>query len=122
MAIDIRITPELEREGLSRDIVRHIQQIRKELDLDLMDHINVAYETADEVLLQAIEENRQHIRGETLCNELFPGHSESAKEITLSGPSTTAQAFGSEAQARRGRPEPGRTGGRDIRLMVQKVG
>ena len=92
----IRVTPELEREGLSRDIVRHIQQIRKELDLDLMDHINVAYETADEVLLRAIEENRQHIRGETLCNELFPGHSESAKEITLSG--------------------------RDIRLMVQKAG
>ena len=96
VALDIRITPELEREGLSRDIVRHIQQIRKELDLDLMDHVNVAYETADEVLLQAIEENRQHIRGETLCNDLFPGHSESAKEITLSG--------------------------RGIRLMVQKVG
>ena len=96
VALDIRITPELEREGLSRDIVRHIQQIRKELDLDLMDHINVAYETADEVLLQAIAENRPHIRGETLCNDLFPGHSESAKEITLSG--------------------------RDIRLTVQKVG
>ena len=69
--------------------------MRKELDLDLMDHINVAYETTDEVLLQAIEENRQYIRGETLCNDLFAGHSESAKEITLSG--------------------------RDIRLMVQKV-
>jgi isoleucyl-tRNA synthetase len=96
VALNCQITPELEREGLSRDIVRHIQQIRKELDLDMMDHINVAYETSDETLLRAIEENRQHIRGETLCNDLIPGHSESAKEIALSG--------------------------RDIRLMVQKVG
>jgi isoleucyl-tRNA synthetase len=96
VALDIRVTPELEREGLSRDIVRHIQQIRKELDLDLMDQVNVAYETADEVLRRAIEENRRYIRGETLCRDLFPGHSESAKEITLSG--------------------------RDIRLMVQKIG
>jgi isoleucyl-tRNA synthetase len=94
--INYIITPELEREGFARDIVRHIQQIRKELDLDLMDHVTVAYETADEVLLKAIEENRPHIRGETLCDDLFPGHSESAKDITLSG--------------------------RDIRLTVQKVG
>jgi isoleucyl-tRNA synthetase len=95
VALNCHITPELEREGYARDIVRHIQQIRMELDLDMMDHINVAYETTDAVLLQAIEENRQHIRGETLCNDLFPGHSEAAKEITLSG--------------------------RDIRLAVRKV-
>jgi len=85
VALDIRISPELEREGLSRDLVRHIQQMRKEADLDLMDHIEVAYETKDESLLRSIGEHREYIRGETLCDNLFAGHSESAKEIKLSG-------------------------------------
>ena len=83
--MNCEITPHLEREGLSRDLVRHIQQMRKEADLDLMDHIEVAYETQDETLLSSLAEHQDYIRGETLCDKLYAGHSESAKEIKLSG-------------------------------------
>jgi isoleucyl-tRNA synthetase len=85
VALDTRITPELEREGLSRDVVRHIQQMRKEADLDLMDRIEVSYETEADVLREAIEQHADYIRGETLCDTLYAGHCESAKEIKLSG-------------------------------------
>ena len=85
MGININVSPELQREGLARDIVRHIQQMRKEADLDLMDHVQVAYETSDEVLRRSIGEHQEYIRGETLCDNLSAAHSESAKEIKLSG-------------------------------------
>jgi isoleucyl-tRNA synthetase len=85
VAINTRVTPELEREGLGRDLVRHIQQMRKEADLDLMDRIEVAYETTDPLLLQTIAEYSDFICGETLCEKLFRGHCESGKEVKLAG-------------------------------------
>jgi len=85
VALDVRVTPELEREGFSRDIVRHIQQMRKEADFDLMDRIEVAYETDSALLREAIEKHAEYVRAETLCDNLYPGHCESAKEIKLGG-------------------------------------
>jgi isoleucyl-tRNA synthetase len=85
VAINTLITPELEKEGLSRDLVRHIQQMRKEADFDLLDRIQVAWETEDETLREVLALHGEHISGETLCVKLYPGHSESAKEIKLGG-------------------------------------
>ena len=85
MALDVTVTPELEREGLGRDLVRHIQQMRKELDLELTDRIEVAYDTQDEVLLETLREHEKYIRAETLCDRLAAGKAEGGKEIKLSG-------------------------------------
>ena len=85
VAINTLITPELEKEGLSRDLVRHIQQMRKEADFDLLDRIEVAWETDDATLREVLSLHGEHICGETLCVKLFAGHSESAKEIKLGG-------------------------------------
>jgi len=41
VSLDLTITDELRREGLARDIVRHIQEARKQLDCDIMDRIKV---------------------------------------------------------------------------------
>jgi isoleucyl-tRNA synthetase len=70
VAVDAEVTPELEREGLARDLIRHIQQRRKELDLEVTDRIAVAYDTEAENLLQAIDEHRGRIAAETLALEL----------------------------------------------------
>ena len=64
------LTPQLVREGLARDLVRLIQERRKELDCQYTDRIQVGLVTESDELRQAIEENAEYIRGETLAVEL----------------------------------------------------
>jgi isoleucyl-tRNA synthetase len=85
LALRTLVTPALEREGLSRDLVRHIQQMRKQADLDLSDHVEVVYDTADEVLLQALRDHADYIRTETQCTALLAGCCQAGKQIRLSG-------------------------------------
>jgi isoleucyl-tRNA synthetase len=70
VALDTRITPELRREGLARDVVRHIQQLRKDIGLNIEDRIEVAYRTDDAHLAQAIEGWKSYLMAETLCDSL----------------------------------------------------
>ena len=48
LMVDIEITEELLLEGIARDIVRHIQQIRKEIGLEIQDRIKLFFETTDD--------------------------------------------------------------------------
>ena len=64
------LTPELVRAGLSRDLVRLIQDRRKEMDLERTDRIDVVIATDSDELKQAIEENREYLTGETLAVSL----------------------------------------------------
>ncbi len=70
VALDTRLTPELRREGLARDVVRHIQQLRKETGLEIEDHIAVSYETDNTEFAAAIEQWSEYICAETLCEQL----------------------------------------------------
>jgi isoleucyl-tRNA synthetase len=64
--IDARLTPELRREGMARDVIRQVQQLRKDANLEMEDRI-VLYLHADSAeLRQAIEAHRDYIAGETL--------------------------------------------------------
>ncbi|MEK6734255.1 MAG: isoleucine--tRNA ligase [Pseudomonadota bacterium] len=47
--LDLTISEELEAEGLARDLIRAIQQARKEAELDVSDHINLAIQIDDKV-------------------------------------------------------------------------
>ena len=47
VGMDIKITPELEREGWAREIIRHIQEMRKEQQYDVSDRICVAFTGAE---------------------------------------------------------------------------
>jgi isoleucyl-tRNA synthetase len=67
------VTPELRREGLARDVVRHVQQLRKDLGLNIEDRIELACRTDDPELREAIEEWRAYIMAETLCVKLVEG-------------------------------------------------
>ncbi|MEX2587265.1 MAG: isoleucine--tRNA ligase [Actinomycetota bacterium] len=73
VALDTRMTDDLFREGLARDVVRHIQQLRKERGLNIEDHIEAAYRTDDPQLGQAISEWIDYIRGETQSTALHDG-------------------------------------------------
>ena len=62
------VTAELEAEGLARDAVRHIQQARKDADLDVSDRISLAL-VADADSVAALEAHRDFIASETLALE-----------------------------------------------------
>ncbi|OQA25363.1 MAG: Isoleucine--tRNA ligase [Chloroflexi bacterium ADurb.Bin344] len=71
-ALVTTLTPELEREGLSREFVRRVQDLRKTADLDISDRIDVVYEASSE-LAEAIRENAGYISNETLAVSLKEG-------------------------------------------------
>ena len=73
------LTPELIREGYARDLVRLIQDTRKQEDLQFTDRINIYIHTSDGELLKAIDENKDYILGETLGVELTINTETSAK-------------------------------------------
>ncbi len=64
--LDTRVTEELAREGLAREIVRHLQDLRREAGLDVSDRIHVTY-FGDAALLDAFVAHRDTIAGETLA-------------------------------------------------------
>ncbi|MDE3090769.1 MAG: isoleucine--tRNA ligase, partial [Chloroflexota bacterium] len=69
VALDTVLTPELVAEGLAREFVRRVQDLRKSAGLEVSDHIRVYY-SATPILANAVQSFREYIMGETLCDEL----------------------------------------------------
>ena len=63
------LTPELVKEGLAREFVRHVQDLRKTAGLEISDRIDVVYQ-ADALLAEAVRDNADYIVGETLALSL----------------------------------------------------
>jgi isoleucyl-tRNA synthetase len=63
------LTPGLIQEGLAREFVRRVQDLRKTADLDVSDRINLFVE-ASEALRSAIEAYRDYVTSETLTRQL----------------------------------------------------
>ena len=66
VVLDTTLTPELEAEGLARDLVRAVQQARRDAGLDVSDRINLAISGTPDVLAAA-GAHEQLIAGETLA-------------------------------------------------------
>jgi isoleucyl-tRNA synthetase len=73
IALNSTLTPELCREGLARDVVRHIQQERKEQRLNIEDRIHVWLNPTGDSLQAALVEWKDLITAETLCDKLTIG-------------------------------------------------
>ena len=68
--LDTDIPHELRLEGLAREVIRHVQQYRKELGLNVDDRINLGLQTADGELKAAIKAYSDLISAETLAKLL----------------------------------------------------
>jgi len=76
---DLTITPELKREGLMREIVRHVQSARKQAGLQIDDRIILNISSDDSEMYQAIDAFTDVIKSETLAVELNSVVNESEK-------------------------------------------
>ena len=76
---DLTITPELKREGLMREIVRHVQSARKQAGLQIDDRIVLSIFSDDSEISQAVDAFADIIKAETLAVELNSAVDESEK-------------------------------------------
>lgn len=68
-ALHTELTPELVREGLAREFIRRVQDLRKQADFEIADRITMQVAASPD-LEQAIREHQDYIMGETLTLEL----------------------------------------------------
>jgi len=84
VAMDLTITPELQEEGLARELVNRIQNLRKEKGLEVTDHI-LLYIEKSETTDTAFENFKDYICSETLASLQFKEqlHADFAELVNL---------------------------------------
>ncbi len=85
VALDTKLTPELEQEGLARELVNRVQNLRKELNFEVSDRIKVEYNFSSEMVGQTISVFKDYITSEVLALELNSGAAEGGFEVDLNG-------------------------------------
>jgi isoleucyl-tRNA synthetase len=73
VALDTEVTPELRREGLAREVIRLVQEARKNDGLDVTDRIVLRWAASDPELAAALDEHARLIAGEVLAVDSGPG-------------------------------------------------
>ena len=68
IAISTVLSDDLIRKGMSRDFVRHVQQLRKDADLHIQDRIKIEYHSEDNLVQAMVTEWADFICGETLAD------------------------------------------------------
>ena len=82
VVLDTEVTPELEAEGVARDLVRSVQQARREAGLDVSDRIALTVSGPDDVLAAA-RTHEQLVAGETLATSVgYEGAAETGVAVT----------------------------------------
>ncbi len=82
VALDPEITEELRQEGLVRDLIRAVQNLRKEAGLDVTDRIVLSID-ADEDLAGAVRTFEDYLTGETLTEEIRWSLDGNVTEVTI---------------------------------------
>ncbi|MBN1480088.1 isoleucine--tRNA ligase [candidate division KSB1 bacterium] len=75
IALNTNITDELLYEGLAREFVNRVQNMRKEAGFEVTDRINMFVETSDK-MAEAIKRQSGYIKNETLCLDIKEGVSD----------------------------------------------
>ncbi|HEX9825288.1 MAG TPA: isoleucine--tRNA ligase [Flavobacteriaceae bacterium] len=69
VALDVTLTEDLKKEGIARELVNRIQNLRKDSGFELTDRIAIQFQK-DEHIINAINKNLAYIKTETLADEL----------------------------------------------------
>ena len=87
VALDLTLDDDLRREGLARELIHHVQALRKSAGLDVSDRIHVGVEASGEVA-EAIGAHRDWIAAEVLASSLSDGPLDGAtgtEDVTVEG-------------------------------------
>ena len=71
VALDLKITDDLRRACVARELVNRIQNRRKDQDFAISDRITIELYSESEVLKLAVKENENYIKGETQANAII---------------------------------------------------
>jgi len=83
VALDVTISDELKQEGISRELVNRIQNLRKELDFEVTDRIKVRLQN-DNLVADAVAKNKAYICAEILADEFeLTNEIENANKIVI---------------------------------------
>lgn len=80
VALDITLSEELKNEGIARELVNRIQNLRKEKGFDVTDKINLTFEKNNSIE-KAVNDNLNYICSETLATELLWEENIDNKEV-----------------------------------------
>ncbi|WP_129115784.1 isoleucine--tRNA ligase [Halegenticoccus tardaugens] len=67
--VDTALTEDIEAEGYARDVVRRVQEMRKQLDLDVEERIRTRLDVADERVRELVDRHREFVAEETRTAE-----------------------------------------------------
>jgi isoleucyl-tRNA synthetase len=70
VALDTTISDDLRKEGIARDVVNRVQNLRKDMGLEVQDKIRIDVQLSDGLVNAALEANREYICTETQALEL----------------------------------------------------
>ena len=85
VALDINVTEDLRLEGIARELINRIQNIRKDSDFEVTDKVNIQIEKHD-LIVNAIQVHSEYIKNQTLTAKLLVVETISAsnsKEIEI---------------------------------------
>ncbi len=85
------LTPELEREGLAREFVRRVQDLRKQAEFEIADRIRIYYEATPR-LAEALVDFQEYVMNETLALEML------AQDVPHGMPTTSDTFDGEEVK------------------------
>lgn len=87
VALDVTVTPELRNEGMARELINRIQNIRKGNDFDITDKVNVVLTDVPEIR-EAVDAFGDYIAGQVLAESITLSadlNAENAKDLELDG-------------------------------------
>ncbi|HEX5796935.1 MAG TPA: isoleucine--tRNA ligase [Candidatus Saccharimonadales bacterium] len=93
VSLDTKFTPKLKREGLSREIIRHVQNSRKEAGLKVDDRIILAFSTDNTEINRALSEYEAVIKRETLATKITAQERKAYKKAVEIDGHTLALSF-----------------------------
>ncbi|MBS0012131.1 MAG: isoleucine--tRNA ligase, partial [Bacteroidales bacterium] len=81
VALDVTVTEELKQEGIAREFVNRIQNLRKESGFDVTDKIHVSIENLEEIA-DAVRKHSAYISSQTLADHIELSSFEETKEVS----------------------------------------
>ncbi len=87
VALDCTIDEALATEGIARELVNRIQGLRRDMDLDVVDRITIAYRTHSSAVQNAVSTFDSLIRAEILADAITESDQETGTEVDVEGES-----------------------------------